>query len=118
MLYQQLRFLAVIATVLVHLSTAANFDCGNNLGYVSCTVTLNSGNSFILDPNEGSDGWCCTHGGHYCAQITSQSDSQWSWTVNNNGDICSDGCTPVGYTGDCTNPFGHPCDATCNVDSC
>ena len=119
MLYQQLRVVTFMAIALVRLSAAATFTCGNSLGYVSCTVTINIGNAFILNPVDGDDdGWCCSDDGNYCATLTSQSDQEWTWSTVNDGNECSCACYPAAYTGDCTNPVGQPCDEACNVYCC
>lgn len=110
MFYLQLHILAFMA--LICLSAAANFDCDHivhkGVLVVECELTLNPGNTFYIYSDQG---WACTHDGVYCAQITSATDSEWQWSVNNNGMMCSGSCNPSDEGGP-SGSYG------CQVSSC
>jgi hypothetical protein len=93
MLYLQFRILAF--TALMRLSTAATFKChngGSGGTPIECEVTLNHGNTFSIDEDQS---WGCTHDMHYCAEIWSASDDEWTWLVHNRGDVpCTGSCSP------------------------
>jgi len=114
MLYQRFHILAFTAMALIHLSTAAHFDCqdfGPQAGGITCTVSLNSGNDFTIEEDQG---YSCTHGGHYCAMVDTILDNQWNFLVNNGGAKCSGSCTP----NEEKNCILDSCKTGCDADIC
>ena len=114
MFNQQSRILlAFIGITLVPLSTAANWNCNSDTGgNINCFITLNSGNTFWVNEAHGQS---CSHDGNYCAsiQLNPPQQSQWLFTVTNNGVSCSDTCDPTHWCN-----IDNECWGSCQKEAC
>ena len=112
-LYQQLHILAFMGMALVHLSTAASWDCTSDSNNpIECHVTLNSDNSFWV---REANGQACTHDGKYCGGVGVVPDQQylWQFTATNNGVSCSDTCDPQTWCN-----ANNYCTSSCSKEAC
>lgn len=110
MLYQQLRVLTFMVVALARLSTAATFTCDNQQGYVECSVSLGTGNSFLIIEGGGSG---CSNDGQYCAELESVSDEKWKFFVTNGGASCATSCPPLIVECDSSR-----CWSGCQIEAC
>ena len=118
MLYQQLRIFVFMAVAMVRLSAAAHFICDNGQGFISCYISLNSGNDFTF--SEEDDAVDCTRDGEYCARVESiaNDNTEWKIVVLNSGggtSVFCYGVCPLQRT--CDNISG-TCFYECQTDAC
>ena len=92
MLCRQLRIFVFMAVAMVRLSAAAQFNCDDFRGYISCHISLNPGNDFTF--SEEDDAVDCTHDGKYCARVESipNDNTEWKIAVLNSGGGTSSFC--------------------------
>ena len=118
MLCQQLRIFVFMAVAMVRLSAAAHFICDNGQGFISCYISLNSGNDFTF--SEEDHAVDCTRDGEYCARVESiaNDNTEWKIVVLNSGggtSVFCYGVCPLQRT--CDNISG-TCFYECQTDAC